>query len=74
MNLTQLEWIASDLKRKSYECFKPYCNSRGLNLRDCHCILPLHLTFFSLWPWGRSRGCAGEELDRRCGPGRAPQA
>jgi hypothetical protein len=45
MNLTQLEWIESGLKRKSYECFKLYCNSRGLNLRDCHRLLPLFLFF-----------------------------
>jgi hypothetical protein len=45
MNLTQLEWIESGLKRKSYECFKPYCNSRGLNLRDCHRFLPLFIFF-----------------------------
>jgi hypothetical protein len=41
MNLTQLEWIESDLKHKSYEYFKPYCNSRVLNLRDCHRLLSL---------------------------------
>jgi hypothetical protein len=40
----QLEWIESGLKRKSYECFKPYCNSRVLNLQNCH-LLP-HLIFF----------------------------
>jgi hypothetical protein len=38
----QLEWIEPGLKRKSYECFKPYCNSRVLNLQNCHLLPPIH--------------------------------
>jgi hypothetical protein len=57
MNLTQLEWIKSSLKRKSYECFKPYCNSRIL-------IYEIVIIFFLSpiphvqipWPWGLRRG------------------
>jgi hypothetical protein len=40
----QLEWIESDLKHKSYECFKLYCNSHVLNLQNCHLLT--HLIFF----------------------------
>jgi hypothetical protein len=32
------------LKHKSYDCFKPYYNSRVLNLQNCH-LLP-HIIFF----------------------------
>ena len=58
MNLTQLEWIESGLKRKSYECFKLYCNSHGLNLRDCHRLLP---PIYGRERRGREGGCAGED-------------
>jgi hypothetical protein len=67
-----LEWIESDLKRKSYECFKPYCNSRVL-------IYEIAIIFFlssssSSYPWKREEG-KGRELCRggrgRAGRGRA---
>jgi hypothetical protein len=54
MNLTQLEWIESGLKCKSYDCFKLYYNSRVLNYE----IAIFFLTFFSLTqepPWRLSR-------------------
>jgi hypothetical protein len=49
--------IESGLKRKSYECFKSYCNSRGLILRDCHRLLPLFIFFL---PSMEERGEEGE--------------
>jgi hypothetical protein len=67
MNLTQLEWIESGLKRKSYESFKPYCNSRGLNLRDCHRLLPLFIFFL---PSMEERGEEGEDEVGPAGGGR----
>jgi hypothetical protein len=72
MNLTQLEWIESGLKRKSYECFKPYCNSRGLNLRDCHRLIPLIFFLPSMEErgGGRGGGCAGEDETGPAGGGR----
>jgi hypothetical protein len=62
MNLTQLEWIESDLKRKSYEYFKLYCNSRVLIYET---VIVFFLTFFSLtqepWSWEKGPGgCAGK--------------
>jgi hypothetical protein len=64
MNLTQLEWIESGLKHKSYECFKPYCNSRVLNLQNCHRLLPLFIFFLpSMEERGREeeRAAQGED-------------
>jgi hypothetical protein len=56
----QLEWIESGLKRKSYECFKPYCNSRVLIYEIViffflHLLPPIH----GRERRGRGGGCAG---------------
>jgi hypothetical protein len=59
MNLTQLEWIESGLKRKSYECFKPYCNSHELNLQNCHRLFPLIFFLPSIEERGGEGSCAG---------------
>jgi hypothetical protein len=70
MNLTQLEWIESGLKRKSYECFKLYCNSRGLNLRDCHRLLSLFIFFLpSMEERGEEGKGAAQERTRLGRPG-----
>jgi hypothetical protein len=68
MNLTQLEWIESGLKCKSYECFKPYCNSRGLNLQNCHRLLLL----IFLLPSMEERGGEGEGAAQGEGGARPP--
>jgi hypothetical protein len=54
MNLTQLEWIESGLKRKSYECFKPYCNSHVLIYRTV--IFFFLSSSSSSHPWKREEG------------------
>jgi hypothetical protein len=59
MNLTQLEWIESGLKRKSYHCFKLDCNSRVLIYKTA--VFFLTSSSFS-HPWkreGRRRGRGG---------------
>jgi hypothetical protein len=68
----QLEWIESGLKRKSYECFKPYRNSRVLNLRNCHHLLSYVLLSHAgtMVMGGRSRGLRRGGFGRRRG-GRA---
>jgi hypothetical protein len=63
MNLTQLEWIESGLKHKSYHCFKLDCYSRVLNYETV-------IFFFTSsssthreppWPWGKEQGAAQGE-------------
>jgi hypothetical protein len=69
MNLTQLEWIESGLKHKSYDYFKSYCNSRVL-------IYETTIVFFlssssSSHPWKREgRGWGGRAGHGRCCTGR----
>jgi hypothetical protein len=50
MNLTQLEWIESGLKRKSYHCFKLDCNSCVLNYKTAILFLT---SSSSSYPWKR---------------------
>jgi hypothetical protein len=68
MNLMQLEWIESGLKCKSYECFKSYCNSRGLNLQNCYRLLPLIFILSSM----EERGGEGEGAAQGEGGARPP--
>jgi hypothetical protein len=65
----QLEWIESGLKRKSYEDFKSYCNSRGLNLRDYHRLLPLIFFLTSMEERGGKEERAAQGRTRPGRPG-----
>jgi hypothetical protein len=58
-------------KRKSYECFKPYCNSRVLiyEIVIVFFLSPLYLTQEIPWPWG----CAGKGSSTAAGAGHAAQ-
>jgi hypothetical protein len=73
----QLEWIESGLKRKSYDCFRPSCNSCVLNLRDYHRLLPLssssRIDSMAMGREGARAAQGREELDRRQGAGHATQ-
>jgi hypothetical protein len=58
MNLRQFEWIESGLKRKSYDCFKPYSNPRVL-IYEIAIIFFISSSSFS-HPWKREgRGMGG---------------
>jgi hypothetical protein len=70
----QLEWIESGLKRKSYDCFKPYCNLRTKFTELSSFSSSFHLLHVgNPWPWGLRRG-GGRARPLLGGRGRATRA
>jgi hypothetical protein len=69
MNLTQLEWIESGLKRTSYECFKPYCNSRVLIYEIAIIFFPSSLPHVLLsMAMGKEQGLHGGKSSAAAAP------